>query len=424
MPDVGEGRLLLGVVGLERVLRLFDRLFDEDAFLSPYGLRAVSRYHAEHPSRSRSTAYRSTIDYEPAESTTGMFGGNSNWRGPDLDAGQLPRRRRARPLRALLRRRAHASSTRPAPASEHTLDEIAADLRDRLISLFLVGPDGRRPCFGWVERLQTDPAWKDNILFNEYFHGDNGAGPRRLAPDRLDGHRRRPDPAGSRGGRCRDARRAARGAPRASLTIALRPAGVRRPSTRRRRASGSSPTASAATRWARSRACARAATTACWSPRSAGPARRMLGLAALEPVLVVGDARFASRPTSGPAARSTRAATSSSSPSTSTTASRAGAGRSATSWSSASSRSPTAAVRSGVVHRLVRGRPSVRLELTPLCTWRSVHGERFGNGDPGRRADGRRLRVRGRLPGCRRRLGAGRRVVPRASARARRRRAG
>jgi hypothetical protein len=57
-----------------------------------------------------------------------------------------------------------------------TLDEIAADLRDRLVSLFLVGSDGRRPCFGWVERLQTDPAWKDNILFNEYFHGDNGAG--------------------------------------------------------------------------------------------------------------------------------------------------------------------------------------------------------------------------------------------------------
>jgi hypothetical protein len=56
------------------------------------------------------------------------------------------------------------------------LGEIAADLRNRLISLFLVGADGRRPCFGWVDRLQTDPAWKDNILFNEYFHGDNGAG--------------------------------------------------------------------------------------------------------------------------------------------------------------------------------------------------------------------------------------------------------
>ena len=80
--DVGEGRLLLGVVGLERVLRLFDKLFDEDAFLSPYGIRAVSRYHLEHPFTIEVDGHASTIDYEPAESTTGMFGGNSNWRGP------------------------------------------------------------------------------------------------------------------------------------------------------------------------------------------------------------------------------------------------------------------------------------------------------------------------------------------------------
>jgi hypothetical protein len=60
--------------------------------------------------------------------------------------------------------------------TESTLEEIAADLRERLIALFVVGPDGRRPCFGWVDRLQNDPNWKDNVLFNEYFHGDNGAG--------------------------------------------------------------------------------------------------------------------------------------------------------------------------------------------------------------------------------------------------------
>ena len=79
--DVGEG-LLLGVVGLERVLRLFEQLFDERRFLSPYGLRAVSRYHAEHPFAIQVDGNVSTIDYEPAESTTNMFGGNSNWRGP------------------------------------------------------------------------------------------------------------------------------------------------------------------------------------------------------------------------------------------------------------------------------------------------------------------------------------------------------
>jgi hypothetical protein len=173
--DVGAGRLILGVVDLERVLRIFDRLFDEDAFLSPYGVRAVSRYHAEHPFEIQIDGNSSTIDYEPAESTTGMFGGNSNWRGPIwMPVNYLIVNALARYGRFL-----GSDYTREYPTgsgNRHTLDEIATDLRDRLISLFLVGPDGRRPCFGWVERLQTDPAWKDNILFNEYFHGDNGAG--------------------------------------------------------------------------------------------------------------------------------------------------------------------------------------------------------------------------------------------------------
>jgi hypothetical protein len=171
----GEGRLLLGVVDLERVLRLFDRLFDESSFLSPYGVRAVSRYHADHPFEIAVDGHVSTIDYEPAESTTGMFGGNSNWRGPIwMPVNYLIVNALARYGRFL-----GDEYTReyPSGSGNHlTLDEIAADLRDRLISLFLVGEDGRRPCFGWVERLQTDPAWKDNILFNEYFHGDNGAG--------------------------------------------------------------------------------------------------------------------------------------------------------------------------------------------------------------------------------------------------------
>jgi Mannosylglycerate hydrolase MGH1-like glycoside hydrolase domain len=175
MREDPNERLLLGVVRIDRAFRLFSRLFDESAFLSPYGLRAVSRYHADHPFTVDLAGTPSTIDYEPAESTTGMFGGNSNWRGPVwMPVNYL--------VVSALRRYArffHDAFTIEYPTgsgNERTLEAAAADLRDRLISIFLVGEDGRRPCFGWVERFQTDPNWKDNILFNEYFHGDNGAG--------------------------------------------------------------------------------------------------------------------------------------------------------------------------------------------------------------------------------------------------------
>jgi len=104
-----------------------------------------------------------------------MFGGNSNWRGPVwFPVNYLI-------VNALLRyARYFGDDVRheypTGSGQQQTLGEIGEDIRRRLISLFLVGEDGRRPCFGWVEKMQTDPAWKDNILFNEYFHGDNGAG--------------------------------------------------------------------------------------------------------------------------------------------------------------------------------------------------------------------------------------------------------
>jgi hypothetical protein len=153
--------------------RLLTRLFDESEFLSPHGLRALSAYHRDHPYSFDVDGTKSVIDYEPAESTTPMFGGNSNWRGPIwFPVNYLV-------INALERyHRFCGDETIEYPAgsgNQLTYDLVVADLRDRLISLFTRGPDGRRPIFGGTERMQADPAWRDNMIFSEYFHGDNGA---------------------------------------------------------------------------------------------------------------------------------------------------------------------------------------------------------------------------------------------------------
>jgi hypothetical protein len=170
-PD--HKRLLLGAVPLERVRRIATRLFDEAEFLSPYGLRALSSYHAEHPFVVEQLGAQ--VDYEPAESTTGMFGGNSNWRGPIwFPVNYL--------VVSALRRYGRFFGDEftieypTGSARQLQVTEVAEEIRGRLVSLFLRGDDGRRPCFGWVEKLQHDPAWRDNVMFFEYFHGDNGAG--------------------------------------------------------------------------------------------------------------------------------------------------------------------------------------------------------------------------------------------------------
>jgi hypothetical protein len=173
--DGGAERLLLSVVGTDRLTILFRSLFDESRFLSKYGLRSLSAVHRDQPYVLHLEGTTATIDYEPAESTTGMFGGNSNWRGPIwFPLNYLV-------ISCLLRYHKFFGDEftveYPAGSGEQrTLNEIANDLRDRLISIFTRGSDGRRPCFGRVDRLQDDPEWRDNIYFNEYFHGDNAAG--------------------------------------------------------------------------------------------------------------------------------------------------------------------------------------------------------------------------------------------------------
>ena len=171
----GHRGLLLGVVSIDRLERLLGKLFDEGEFLSPHGLRALSAYHREHPYELEVGGVRASIDYEPAESTTAMFGGNSNWRGPlwfplnHMVISALERYDRFFGDDYTVEY--PTGSGRQLP-----LSAIIADLRERLVSIFLVGPDGRRPCFGGVERMQNDPAWQNNLIFSEYFHGDNGAG--------------------------------------------------------------------------------------------------------------------------------------------------------------------------------------------------------------------------------------------------------
>lgn len=173
--DAGQQRLLMGVVGVDQVLRLFDKLFDPGEFLSPYGLRSISAFHRDHPYTLEVEGIRAMVDYEPAESTTDMFGGNSNWRGPVWFPLNF--------LAATAMQRYHRFFGEDLMIEYPTgsghklaLDAVADDLFARLVSIFLVGPDGRRPCFGGVDRLQQDPNWKDNLMFSEYFHGDNAAG--------------------------------------------------------------------------------------------------------------------------------------------------------------------------------------------------------------------------------------------------------
>jgi len=166
---------LLAIVDPIRLPRVLSRLLDETEFLSPHGIRSLSRYHAEHPYSIDVAGVSGSVDYEPAESTTGLFGGNSNWRGPVwFPLNYLL-------IEALLRfhRFLGDSFTVEHPTGSGraaTLAEIAGDLAGRLVSLFVDDASGRRPCFGGVEGFQSDPRWHDQLLFHEYFNGDDGAG--------------------------------------------------------------------------------------------------------------------------------------------------------------------------------------------------------------------------------------------------------
>ena len=172
--DGFEGRLL-SVVGPEDLARVLTVMLDEREFLAPHGLRALSAVHRDQPFTLELAGARYTVDYEPGESTSGLFGGNSNWRGPIwFPVNYLvieAVRRYARYLGDDL------TVELPTGSGEKvTLARLADRLSERLVSIFLDGPDGRRPVFGHEELFQTDPRWHGLVPFHEYFHGDDGRG--------------------------------------------------------------------------------------------------------------------------------------------------------------------------------------------------------------------------------------------------------
>jgi len=170
-----SGRRLAAILNETRLRRVLAKMLDEKEFLSPYGIRALSRHHADHPYVFDVGGQEYRVSYLPAESDTGMFGGNSNWRGPIwMPVNALI-------VRALLQYYSYYGDafTVECPTGsgrQMTLYEVAEEISRRLASTFLRDKNGRRPVHGGARKFQEDPHWRDLILFYEYFHGDNGAG--------------------------------------------------------------------------------------------------------------------------------------------------------------------------------------------------------------------------------------------------------
>jgi len=168
-------RGIMALVNPERLRRILTKMLDENEFLSPYGIRSISKFHEQHPYVFQVQGQEYRVDYLPAESNTGMFGGNSNWRGPIW----MPVN--AMIIRALLQFYFYYGDNFKIECPTGSgklmnLFEVSKEIADRLTRIFLRDEQGKRPVYGGTEKFQNDPHWRDYILFYEYFHGDNGAG--------------------------------------------------------------------------------------------------------------------------------------------------------------------------------------------------------------------------------------------------------
>jgi len=175
LKDGAGGTRLVDLMNETKYRRLLSKMLDESEFLGPYGIRSMSRYHLDHPYIFNAGGQEFRVQYAPAESDNGMFGGNSNWRGPIWMPTNVMI------IRSLLNLYSYYGDDfrvecPTGSGKMMNLFEVAHEISNRLIGTFLRDQNGRRPVYGGTEKFQTDPHWRDYILFYEYFHGDNGAG--------------------------------------------------------------------------------------------------------------------------------------------------------------------------------------------------------------------------------------------------------
>ena len=168
-------RGIVALVNEDRLRRILSKMLDENEFLSPFGIRSLSKFHAEHPYKFGVQGQEFRVDYLPAESNTGMFGGNSNWRGPVWMPVNIML------IRALQNYYLYYGDNfkiecPTGSGKMMNLFEVSKEIADRLSRIFLRDEQGKRPVYGGTEKFQNDPLWRDHVLFYEYFHGDNGAG--------------------------------------------------------------------------------------------------------------------------------------------------------------------------------------------------------------------------------------------------------